>query len=61
MSKHRWRVIWVPRKIANALTTKDRYRPLDWRLPTRLDQEINRTFVHWKTTRCELDGARAVP
>lgn len=48
---------YFPRKVTSLLAQRDQRHGLDWTNPTRLDQEINRCFVYWKTTRSEMSGA----
>lgn len=50
---HFGRAKWLPSVVVRALAKKDFYRSLDWALPTRLDQEINRCFVGFRTRQVE--------
>lgn len=53
MSKHKSFRQWFPLKVIDKLRKLDKWRPLSWHLPTRIDQEINRSFVSWRTQRAE--------
>ncbi len=54
--RHRARMKYFPRKVVVAMNDRDLKWPLDWKHPTRLDMEINRLFVYWRTTRADVGG-----